>query len=62
MLQGLLGHDQLQDQLNKNDLLKCFAEADINFSPTYKMESFAHEYKIKKGRTPSWYSLAHIKD
>jgi hypothetical protein len=53
-LQQLLANDQLHEQLRTNKLLVEFSEADINFNPTYKMESFANEYKIKKGRTPSW--------
>lgn len=50
----LLDNDQLYDQIRKNKLLMTFTEADINFNPTYKMEPMADEYKIKKGRTPSW--------
>jgi hypothetical protein len=57
-IKQLLDNDQLYDQIRTNKLLTCFSEADINFNPTYKMEPSAHEYKVKKGRTPSWYCEA----
>lgn len=59
-IKQLLDHDQLYEQVRTNKLLTCFAEADINFNPTYKMEPSAHEYKVKKGRTPSWYEALMI--
>lgn len=53
-LEMLLANDQLHEQIRTNKLLMNFSEAAINFKPTYKMEPLADEYKIKKGRTPSW--------
>jgi hypothetical protein len=54
ILKHLLSFDQLQEELLGNKLLQPFAEAEIRFPPTYKMEALRPEYKVKKGRTPSW--------
>ncbi len=52
--QELLKHDQLRRERRLQNTLFGFAEMDIAFLPSYRMNRFSAEYSHEKRRTPSF--------
>jgi hypothetical protein len=52
---SLLGHDELKNSMNNRLAFEDFAEAEINFPPTYKMVPDTGDYvPAAAGRVPAW--------
>lgn len=54
LLEKLLKHEQMIRSLSNHPVLRKFIEPQIRFKPTYKLEDFEDNYKMKKSRVPSW--------
>lgn len=56
VLHKLLESDQLKKAIKEGGDVRLgeFKEPQIEFQPTYKMQEFVQDYKLKRTRTPSW--------